>query len=366
MKTARRTGRVALFALALGLVLAGGHDAVAAPTTTEPPVETQIIGGHNASETYPFFAFLSNGCGGSLVAPQWIVTATHCGSASSARIGSTARSSGGEVRTVDRVVNRSGTDLTMMHLSTASTQTPITMATANPAVGSGVRLIGLGCTSWPSCSNPSTLQEIDLTVLASSRCAAGGGASTDVCVSGDRTHSACHGDSGGPAIVGTRGNWTLVGETHGPGDNNGECATTTLYTGIAANLSWINQQTGGTTTPPTGGKFENTDNVAIPDKGAAVTSPVTVTGRTGNAPSALKVNVDVKHTYRGDVVLDLVAPDGSTYRLKNASYNDSADNIVTTYTVNASSEAANGTWQLKAQDVEVNDTGYIDAWSLQF
>ncbi|MEU5694759.1 trypsin-like serine protease [Actinosynnema sp. NPDC020468] len=366
MKTARRIGRVAMVGMALGLVLGGGHDAFAAPPSHDPPpVEAQIIGGHNATETYSFHAGMSNGCGGSLVAPQWIVTATHCGSASSARIGSTSRSSGGEVRSVDRTVNRSGTDLTLMHLSTASTQTPVKMATANPAPGGPVRLIGFGCTSWPSCSNPSTLQEIDLTVLASSRCSAGGGTATDLCVSGDRTHSACHGDSGGPAIVGSRGNWTLVGETHGPGDNGGECATTTLYTGIAANVAWINQQTGGST-PPTDGKFENADNVDIPDKGAAVTSSIAVTGRTGNAPAALKVTVDIKHTYRGDLVVDLVAPDGTAYRLKNSSANDSADNIATTYTVDASSEAANGTWQLKVQDVEANDTGYIDSWNLQF
>ncbi|WP_436491938.1 proprotein convertase P-domain-containing protein [Actinokineospora sp. HUAS TT18] len=124
---------------------------------------------------------------------------------------------------------------------------------------------------------------------------------------------------------------------------------------------------GGTPPPPPpGGKFENLNNVNIPDAGAAVTSDVTVTGQAGNAPSTLKVNVDIKHTWRGDLVIDLVAPDGSAYRLKNSSSNDSADNVITTYTVNASTEVANGTWKLKVQDVARYDTGYIDAWSLQF
>ncbi|MFG2503457.1 M4 family metallopeptidase [Streptomyces sp. NPDC048441] len=122
-------------------------------------------------------------------------------------------------------------------------------------------------------------------------------------------------------------------------------------------------------TRPGGGggtDFENTADVAIPDNGAAVTSSINVTGRTGNAPSTLKVGVDIIHTWRGDLVVDLVAPDGSTYRLKNSSGSDSADNIQETYTVNASSEVANGTWKLKVQDVAAQDVGRINSWKLTF
>ncbi|MEU1214210.1 M28 family metallopeptidase [Streptomyces sp. NPDC005791] len=122
----------------------------------------------------------------------------------------------------------------------------------------------------------------------------------------------------------------------------------------------------GTVTPPTGTVFSNADNVSVPDNGSAVTSSVAVTGRTGNAPSALKVGVDIKHTYRGDLVVDLLAPDGSAYRLKNSSGSDSADNVITTYTVNASGETANGTWKLQVRDVAAQDTGYVDSWQLTF
>ncbi|MEU3918330.1 M4 family metallopeptidase, partial [Streptomyces sp. NPDC029004] len=101
---------------------------------------------------------------------------------------------------------------------------------------------------------------------------------------------------------------------------------------------------------PGGTVFENTADVSIPDNGAAVTSSVNVTGRTGNAPSTLKVGVDIIHTWRGDLVVDLVAPDGSVYNLKPFSGSDSADNVQPTYTVNASSEVANGTWKLRVQD----------------
>ncbi|NUW01274.1 M28 family metallopeptidase [Streptomyces sp. CAI 127] len=133
----------------------------------------------------------------------------------------------------------------------------------------------------------------------------------------------------------------------------------------AAHAIWT--LSAGTGEPPTGeGVFSNTTDVAIPDAGAAVTSAVAVTGRTGNAPAALQVGVDIKHTYRGDLVVDLVAPDGSAYRLKNSSSGDSADNVITTYTVNASSEVANGSWKLRVQDVYRSDTGYIDSWKLTF
>jgi subtilisin family serine protease len=119
-----------------------------------------------------------------------------------------------------------------------------------------------------------------------------------------------------------------------------------------------------TTSPDPGGYFENTTNVNIPDLGT-VTSTIPV-ARPGNAPSTLKVGVDIKHSYRGDLVIDLLAPDGTAYRLKNSSGSDSADNVITTYTVNASSEGANGTWTLRVRDAYAADTGFIDKWSLQF
>ncbi|MBN0048910.1 M4 family metallopeptidase [Streptomyces actuosus] len=115
-----------------------------------------------------------------------------------------------------------------------------------------------------------------------------------------------------------------------------------------------------------GTSFENGSNVSIPDNGPAVTSSITVSGVSGNAPSDLQVSVDIVHTWRGDLVIDLVAPDGTAYRLKNSSYWDSADDVHETYTVNASSETANGTWKLKVQDVASYDTGYIDDWKLTF
>ncbi|MEG3627607.1 M28 family metallopeptidase [Streptomyces poriticola] len=122
----------------------------------------------------------------------------------------------------------------------------------------------------------------------------------------------------------------------------------------------------GATTPPPGTVFENTTDVSIPDNGPAVTSSVTVSGIPGNAPADLAVGVDIIHTWRGDLVVDLVAPDGSVYNLKPYSAPDSADNVQATYTVNAAAETAAGTWKLRVQDRAAYDTGYISSFRLTF
>ncbi|MFE6459603.1 S8 family serine peptidase [Streptomyces cinereoruber] len=120
----------------------------------------------------------------------------------------------------------------------------------------------------------------------------------------------------------------------------------------------------GGSTPPPGKYFENLTDVTVPDN-TTVESPITVSGVTGNAPATLKVGVDVKHTYIGDLKVDLVAPDGSVYTLHNRT-GSGTDNIVQTYTVNASSEVANGVWRLRVNDNASQDTGKIDAWNLTF
>lgn len=137
---------------------------------------------------------------------------------------------------------------------------------------------------------------------------------------------------------------------------------TSIGTGSPNKLLYVGS--GGTTPPPTDCQtVTNTDDLAIPDAGAAVTSPITVSGCSGTASSTSKVAVDITHPYRGDLVIDLVAPDGSSYRLKAAS-NDSGDNVVQTFIVNVSSEARNGVWKLKIQDTYPRDVGTLNSWSL--
>lgn len=113
--------------------------------------------------------------------------------------------------------------------------------------------------------------------------------------------------------------------------------------------------------------FESVADVAIPDNqtGSAY-SPITVAGVPGNAPSTLKVGVDIKHSYRGDLNIWLIAPDGTDYLLESFPRSDGTQNVLKTYTVNASPEIANGTWNLWVQDFAPGDTGIVDAWNLTF
>ncbi|MFB9557114.1 S8 family peptidase [Streptomyces roseoviridis] len=143
-----------------------------------------------------------------------------------------------------------------------------------------------------------------------------------------------------------------------PGTCTGGCGA-----GIADAAKTVDAVTS--TTPPAGNTFTNANNVTISDN-TTVSSSIAVTGLTGNAPATLKVAVDIKHTWRGDLVIDLVAPDGTVRNLKQSASSDSADNVLATYTVDASSEVANGTWKLQVRDVASGDTGYIDSWSLTF
>ncbi|HCT75010.1 MAG TPA: peptidase S8, partial [Micromonosporaceae bacterium] len=96
----------------------------------------------------------------------------------------------------------------------------------------------------------------------------------------------------------------------------------------SASFTWTVNTTG------TCGPVTNGTDVAIADN-TTVESSATVSGCTGNASATSSVAVAIVHTYIGDLIVSLVAPDGSVYTLHNRT-GGSADNINTTYTVNLS------------------------------
>jgi len=89
----------------------------------------------------------------------------------------------------------------------------------------------------------------------------------------------------------------------------------------------------------------------------------------------LSVPVDIAHTYRGDVVLNLVSPLGSSITLKTNLGSDSGANVVGIYPDTLapeesldqfSGESSFGTWILEVSDAYTDDTGILNSWGLNF
>ncbi|WP_203590772.1 S8 family serine peptidase [Streptomyces sp. SID13031] len=130
-----------------------------------------------------------------------------------------------------------------------------------------------------------------------------------------------------------------------------------LYTGFIG---------GGDPEPPTCAGGTSTEDAAIPDAGAAVSTATTITGCAGNGTSTTSVKVDINHSYTGDLQVDLVGPSGAVINLRRAGGVGSPDGLHQTFTANTSGETRNGTWKLQVKDVYRFDTGTLDGWSLNF
>jgi len=129
------------------------------------------------------------------------------------------------------------------------------------------------------------------------------------------------------------------------------------FSGVSLTGSYTAAGGGG------GATFTNSNNVNIFDNSTA-TSNLAVS-RTGDS-GTISVDVDIKHTYVGDLVISIVAPNGASAVLEDFANNNSSDNVLKTYSVNAAGVESSGTWKLKVVDGASGDTGFIDSWSITF
>jgi len=89
------------------------------------------------------------------------------------------------------------------------------------------------------------------------------------------------------------------------------------------------------------GPETNGTDVAISDF-TTVESPMTVRDCLGKGAPNSTVKVGIVHTWRGDLIVDLVAPDGSVYNLLNRVVG--VGDIHQTFTLDLSGEPVNGVW----------------------
>ena len=111
--------------------------------------------------------------------------------------------------------------------------------------------------------------------------------------------------------------------------------------------------------------YSSDENIAIPDnspEGASsvitVADDLTIFGTTAD--------VDITHTWSGDLVLTLISAQGTEVTLQS-NEGGSADDIVKSFTSSVfNSEVATGDWTLHVEDTAGADTGNINGWSLTF
>ncbi|MBU2602554.1 MAG: proprotein convertase P-domain-containing protein [Actinobacteria bacterium] len=115
--------------------------------------------------------------------------------------------------------------------------------------------------------------------------------------------------------------------------------------------------------------FERTPALPIPDLNPAGVGDTIVVPDAATV-RAVEVSVDISHTYRGDLVVRLVAPDGRTAVVHDRA-GGSQDNLVATFSTATTpglaafvGASALGSWTLQVTDLARLDTGTVNSWSL--
>ncbi|TML28058.1 MAG: S8 family peptidase [Actinobacteria bacterium] len=106
----------------------------------------------------------------------------------------------------------------------------------------------------------------------------------------------------------------------------------------------------------------NGARIGIRDRGT-VTSGVRVANCGGRASRASRVAVSIAGGRRGDYQIDLIAPNGRAYRLRNPN-RDKGSGLNVSYQVNLSAVSRNGGWTLRVRDTRRGYTGVLSGWGL--
>ncbi len=369
--------------VAAALGAAAGQSVAAPPPADGDDFTPMVVGGTRAAQgEFPFMVRLSMGCGGALYKTDVVLTAAHCVGATgnNTSIGVTAGAV--DLQDPNRITrtstyvyrspgynNPSGDDWALIKLNAPITNQALLPIATTTAYDSGTFTVAGWGAATEGGGQQRYLLKAQVPFISDSQCQSAYSElvpSEEICAGNWSSGGVdtCQGDSGGPMFRRDNNNaWIQVGIVswgYGCARPENPGVYTQVSTFASAIASAAASLPGGGTQP--GRTFENQNNYNIPDLGT-VSSPITVSGATGAASASASIEVNIVHTYRGDLVVDLVAPDGSVYNLLNRS-GGSADNVNQTFTRNLSSETANGTWNLRVRDAASADTGYINGWKI--
>ncbi|MFK7990394.1 MAG: proprotein convertase P-domain-containing protein [Sandaracinaceae bacterium] len=117
--------------------------------------------------------------------------------------------------------------------------------------------------------------------------------------------------------------------------------------------------------PGGGNRFEGMGGVSIPDNNASGASSTASVA--GASQGTVSIEVAITHTYIGDLVVEVQAPNGQSFTLHERD-GGSDDDIAETYPLDAVgnrfSDDPNGTWTLRVTDNAGADLGTIDSWAV--
>jgi len=284
METLKVTSLLCLVSLGLGCIAPPSPSPTAAPTTAAPVVGscrcgqkggvgTKIVGGSSASRNeYPWQVGLVSTrggrpfCGGTLLSSDTVLTAAHCQTSVNSFnvvVGDhDATVADGEERiSPSQWISHpnyrgNDNDFAIIKLSRPVTFSSRVLPACLPDPSKSYDNVVATVTGWGTLSSggsqPSTLQEVDVSTMTNGQCHRTVYSTSDIstnmmCASSPGKDS-CQGDSGGPLVTRDGSAYSLIGVVSW-GYGCAQADAPGVYARVTSQLGWINSHVSGTTCP---------------------------------------------------------------------------------------------------------------------